>query len=232
MAVGRGGDTARTVWKAVGDVSGRPGSRAGLRRRGQHKGERVAGAGNARPTSPTPASPGTWIAPPAGSSTQHQPRRPVVRAEADSAGGGPVGEGTRRGGPPVPAHDAGEWLHGKRQRVHTAVQNETGHQLRRRRSSAPGRQLQRTAAPPPRQRQARTANSTARRKQSRLLRWLQHAAETGTASSGARGSHRQPVYGERRKAARWRGDHTAPPLHTAAAATAAAAARGGGGGGR
>src|SRR5450759_1800122 len=43
----------------------------------------------------------------AGSSTQHQPRRPVVRAEADSAGGGPVGEGTRRGGPPVPGHDVG-----------------------------------------------------------------------------------------------------------------------------
>src|SRR5450759_902246 len=124
MAVGRGGDTARTVWKAVGDVSGRPGSRAGLRRRGrtrQHKGERVAGARNAPATSTTPASPGTWTAPPAGSSTQHQPRRPVVRAEADSAGGGPVGEGTRRGGPPVPAHDAGEWLHGKRQRVRTAA---------------------------------------------------------------------------------------------------------------
>jgi hypothetical protein len=41
-----------------------------------------------------------------------------------------------------------------------------------------GRQLQRTAATAT---AARTANSTARRKQSRLLRWLQHAAETGTA---------------------------------------------------
>jgi hypothetical protein len=114
------------------------GTTAAGARRPQHKGERVAGARNAPATSTTPASPGTWTAPPAGSSTQHQPRRPVVRAEADSAGGGPVGEGTRRGGPPVPAHDAGEWLHGKRQRVHTAVQNETGHQLRRRRSAAPG----------------------------------------------------------------------------------------------
>src|SRR5665811_1767111 len=122
------------------------GTTAAGARRPQHKGERVAGARNAPATGTTPASPGTWTAPPAGSSTQHQPRRPVVRAEADSAGGGPVGEGTRRGGPPVPAHDVGEWLHGKRQRVHTAVQNETGHQLRRRRSAAPGRQLQRTAA--------------------------------------------------------------------------------------
>ena len=42
-------------------------------------------------------------------------------------------------------HDVGEWLHGKRQRVHTAVQNETGHHLRRR-SVARGRQLRRTAA--------------------------------------------------------------------------------------
>src|ERR1035438_5312140 len=102
---------------AVQGVS--PGRTAAEARRPQHKGERVAGARNAPATSTTPASPGTWTAPPAGSSTQHQPRRPVVRAEADSAGGGPVGEGTRRGGPPVPAHDAGEWLHGKRQRVHT-----------------------------------------------------------------------------------------------------------------
>src|ERR1035437_8982127 len=144
MAVGRGGDAARTVWKAVGDVSGRPGSRTGLRRRGRtrkHKGERGGGARNAPATSTTPASPRTWTAPPAGPSTQPQPRRPVVRAEADSAGGGPVGEGTRRGRPPVPAHDVGEWLHGKRQGVHTAGQHETGHQLRRRRSAAPGRQL-------------------------------------------------------------------------------------------
>src|SRR5450756_899467 len=56
-------------------------------RRPQHKGESSAGARNAPATSTTPASPGTWTAPPAGSSTQHQPRRPVVRAEADSAGG-------------------------------------------------------------------------------------------------------------------------------------------------
>src|ERR1019366_7370294 len=62
-----------------------------------------------------------------------------------------------------------------------------------------------------------------RAESSRLLRWFQHAAaETGTASSGARGSHRRPVHGERQKAARWRGDRTAPPLHTAAPATAAA----------
>jgi len=66
-----------------------------------------------------------------------------------------------------------------------------------------------------------------RAESSRLLRWFQHAAaETGTASSGARGSHRQPVHGERQKAARWRGDRTAPPLHTAATATAAATAPG------
>src|ERR1019366_3103999 len=102
------------------------------------QGQSSAGARGAPAHCTTPASPGTWPAPPAGSSTQHQPRRPVVRGEADSAGGGPVGEGTRRGGPPVPAHDAGEWLHGKRQRVHTAGQNETGHPLPRRRSAAPG----------------------------------------------------------------------------------------------
>src|ERR1035437_2272317 len=200
MAVGRGGDAARTVWKAVGDVSGRPGSRTGLRRRGrtrQHKGERVAGARDAPATSTTPASPGTWTAPPAGSSTQHQPRRPVVRAEADSAGGGPVGEGTRRGGPPVPAHDAGEWLHGKRQRVHTAVQNETGHHLRRRRSAAPGRQLQRTATTPPRQRgphceldgapktAASSAGSNTRRKPAPLA--PAHAAATGSRSKESGG---------------------------------------------
>jgi hypothetical protein len=43
-----------------------------------------------------------------------------------------------------------------------------------------------------------------RAESSRLLRWFQHATETGTASSGARGGHRQPVYGERQKVARWR----------------------------
>src|ERR1035437_6474537 len=181
MAVGRGGDTARTVWKAVGDVSGRPGSRAGLRRRPQHKGERVAGARNAPATSTTPALPGTWTAPPVGSSTQHQPRRPVVRAEADSAGGGPVGEGTRRGGPPGPAHDVGEGLHGKRQRVHTAMQNETGHQLppppfRSTRPPAPahgGPTTTATAGPQNGQHGRRAENS-------RLPRRVPHSADNRT----------------------------------------------------
>src|SRR5450759_902244 len=41
------------------------------------------------------------------------------------------------------------------------------------------------------------------------------AAETGTASSGARGGHRRPVYGERRKAARWRKrPHRATTAHS------------------
>jgi hypothetical protein len=58
----------------------------------------------------------------------------------------------------------------------------------------------------------RPALRTRRRaKNSRLLRWFQHAAETGTASSGARGGHRRPVYGERRKAATAAATAPGPP---------------------
>ena len=73
-----------------------------------------------------------------------------------------------------------------------------------------GRQLQRTAA-------TTTATGAAlrtrrRAESSRLLRWFQHAMETGTASSGARGGHRQPIYGERQKVGQGGDrDRTAPP---------------------
>src|ERR1035441_3401308 len=72
MAVGRGGDTARTVWKAVGDVSGRPGSRAGLRRRGRaDRSTRAKGLparGTRRQPAPRPPRP------------VHGPRRPLAPA--------------------------------------------------------------------------------------------------------------------------------------------------------
>ena len=74
MAVGRGGDTARTVWKAVGDVSGRPGSRAGLRRRGRaDRSTRAKGLparGTRRQPAPRPPRP------------VHGPRRPLAPAHS------------------------------------------------------------------------------------------------------------------------------------------------------
>src|ERR1019366_2586180 len=111
MAVGRGGDTARTVWKAVGDVSGRPGSRAGLRRRG--------------------GAPREAAASPHGGAERNRPPAPP-----------PPFRSTR---PPAPAHGG-------------PTTTATGAALRTR---------------------WRVENS-------RLLRWFQHAAETGTASTGAR----------------------------------------------
>src|ERR1017187_2521825 len=129
--------TSPAVQGAARDYGGGGAQTAAQGRKGCRRAERAGNQHHA-------ASPGTWTALPAGSSTQHQPRRPVVRAEADSAGGGPVGEGTRRGGPPVPAHDAGEWLHGKRQRVHTS-----------------GAERNRPPAPPPPFRSTGAASSSA-----------------------------------------------------------------------
>src|ERR1035437_5508935 len=76
MAVGRGGDTARTVWKAVGDVSGRPGSRAGLRWRARAaRSTRAKGfpaRGTRRQPAPRPPCP------------VHGPRRPLAPAHSTS----------------------------------------------------------------------------------------------------------------------------------------------------
>src|ERR1035437_6369618 len=72
---------------------------------GAAQGQSSAGARNAPATSPTPASPGTWTAPPAGSSTQHQPRPPGPTED-----GAPLFAPKRT--PPPAVH--GEWRTARR----------------------------------------------------------------------------------------------------------------------
>ena len=227
--MGRGCDTGRAVWKAVGDVSGRPGSRAGLRRRGRaDRSTRAKGLparGTRRQPAPRPPRP------------VHGPRRPLAPAHSTS-------HDARSFAPKRTPLAAARWERargaaGHRFRHTTLGSGATGSGSESTRRCRTKPATSSAAAVP----QHQAASSSAQRphhhgnggpalptrrraESSRLLRWFQHAAaETGTASSGARGSHRQPVHGERQKAARWRGDRTAPPLHTAAAATAAATAR-------
>ena len=209
--MGRGGDTARTVWKAVGDVSGRPGSRAGLRRRGRaDRSTRAKGLparGTRRQPAPRPPRP------------VHGPRRPLAPAHSTS-------HDARSFAPKRTPLAAARWERargaaGHRFRHTTLGSGSTGsgsESTRRCRTkpatSSAAAVPQHQAASSSTQRPhhhgngGRTANSMARRKQPPPP--LVPTRGGNRHRSGARGGHRRPVYEERRRAARWRGDRTEP----------------------
>src|ERR1035437_7746156 len=172
-AVGRGGDTARTVWKAVGDVSGRPGSRAGLRRRGRAGRSTRAKGLPARGTrrQPSPRSP----------RPVHGPRRPLAPAHSTSHGHQlPGGRGT------VVRAEATPAASGPRRVAHGAAETATGHQLRGpTTTAAAGPHCEHDGAP---KTAASSAGSNTRRKPAPLA--PAHVAATGGRSTKSGGERR------------------------------------------
>ena len=223
MAVGRGGDTARTVWKAVGDVSGRPGSRAGLRRRGRaDRSTRAKGLparGTRRQPAPRPPRP------------VHGPRRPLAPAHSTS-------HDARSFAPKRTPLAAGRWERargaaGHRFRHTTLGSGSTGSGSESTRRCRTKPATSSAAAVP----QHQAASSSARRphhhgnggpalrtrrraENSRLLRWFQHAAETGTAPAhvAATGGRSTKSGGERRGGAETAPSQAAPQMGERASA--------------